>query len=274
MNKKLVFSFDIDTHKCIRDGVPNLVRLSDEENVRFCFFLNTGKSVSLKESIRQILKKKRKEKEVAEHMSAIQKLGKRDYLVAALLNPKVIWYKKQIRQLLNSRCEVGLHGGDNHALWEVYGSTYKKEQLEDELTKAINNIKKIDDRFCPLGFASPCWNTPDDLPGVLKELGFAYYRDHHGLGIDDISYEKEIPEAFVNLLGEPGGVAFFEYERVIGKSTEEIILDVDQALNRHEVTVIYDHPYYAGIKEVETLRKIIRHMKENDVEIVTFGEIL
>ena len=52
--EKMVFRFDIDTHKCIRDGVPNLLELFDKYNVPFGFFLNTGKSISLKESIKSM----------------------------------------------------------------------------------------------------------------------------------------------------------------------------------------------------------------------------
>lgn len=35
---RLVFRFDVDTHKCIRDGVPNLLEISDEMDVPFTFF--------------------------------------------------------------------------------------------------------------------------------------------------------------------------------------------------------------------------------------------
>ena len=46
MKHKLVCRFDIDTHKCIRDGVPNLLEISEERNVRFTFFLNAGRAIS------------------------------------------------------------------------------------------------------------------------------------------------------------------------------------------------------------------------------------
>lgn len=56
--KRFVFRFDIDTHKCIRDGVPNLLAIFKEYNVPCTFFLNTGKSVSFWDSLGYLLKKR------------------------------------------------------------------------------------------------------------------------------------------------------------------------------------------------------------------------
>ena len=274
MPKQLVISFDIDTHKCIRDGVPNLVKLANETGVKFTFFLNTGRSISVKESLKQLLGKTDGEVEAAAHMSAMQKLGKRDYLLAAIVNPKLRIYKKQIRELIDSGCEVGLHGGRNHALWACHSKDYSPEQIKAELKEAIDSIKKIDNRFAPKGFASPEWKSTDCLPGVLKELGFEYFRDNHGLDQEEIRYGKELPEMFVNLLGEPGGVAFFENERSNHRTTEEIVEDVLEAIQKHDTTVLYDHPYYAGGNEIETIRLIIECAKEQGIKIVTLGEVL
>ena len=82
--------------------------------------------------------------DVAKHMSAMQKLGKKDYLIAAFLNPKLSTYKKQILELLNSDCEVGLHGGKNHALWACHAKEYSKAQVKKELIEAIDSIKRIE----------------------------------------------------------------------------------------------------------------------------------
>ena len=55
---KLAFRFDIDTHKCIRDDVPNLLEISEERDVKFTFFLNSGRAISRELSVR-VLKEKR-----------------------------------------------------------------------------------------------------------------------------------------------------------------------------------------------------------------------
>ena len=35
--KSLVLRFDVDTYRCINEGVPNLLRLAREEQVKFVF---------------------------------------------------------------------------------------------------------------------------------------------------------------------------------------------------------------------------------------------
>ncbi len=272
MNKKLVISFDIDTHKCIRDGVPNLLKLSEEMNVKFSFFLNGGKAVSIRDSIRQIFF--RDNTETALHMNAFSKLGMKDYIIAAIVKPNLAIYKKQIRALIESSCEVGLHGGKNHALWANYAQNFDENQIKSELNEVILRIRRFAPDFDPKGFASPNWNTPDFLPRVLKELGFEYYRDRHGLNEKHISYNDALPQLYVNLLGEPGGVAFFENERAKKHSTEQILQDVRMALEHNNVTVLYDHPYFAGVNEIHTLRRIINMSRENGTEICTLRELV
>lgn len=119
MVRRLAFRFDIDTHKCIRDGVPKLLDISRQYDVPFTFFLNAGKAVSILDSLKKLYSKKSSSIEQYEMMSAMQKLGKIDYMIAAFTNPKISDYKSQIKRLLISGCEVGLHGGKNHSLWGV-----------------------------------------------------------------------------------------------------------------------------------------------------------
>lgn len=47
----IAFRFDVDTHKCIRDGVEHLLALSSKYEAPFTFFLNTGCSIDLKHSL-------------------------------------------------------------------------------------------------------------------------------------------------------------------------------------------------------------------------------
>ena len=181
--KKLVFRFDIDTHKCIRDGVPNLLKVSEENKAAFTFFLNAGRAVSLTDSLQEVFARNQAESEDAvEMMSAREKLGNKDYLIAALCNPKIASYKSQIKELANSSCEIGLHGGRNHALWHKYAKEWDEEKVEDEIRWGINEVKKVIPDFCPRGFASPGWESPQCLEPVLERLGFEYYSDFQNRG--------------------------------------------------------------------------------------------
>lgn len=269
---KLVFRFDIDTHKCIRDGVPNLLRTADENGVPFTFFLNLGKAVSVKESIKEIVAHKTGEVEM---MTAREKLGNLDYLYAALVNPNLYRYRKQIRSLLGSGCEVGIHGGKNHALWGKYAGRWNTERIEREIDWAMSRIHEIDPAYKPEGFASPEWTTPEGIDEVLQKKNFAYYTDKRCSGSADIADNSgRVPNIGVNMVGEPGGVAFFENCRVKGMKTEEIVMAVVRHAKTQPYTVLYDHPYYAGIKELAAIESIIKQAKSEGVQIVPLSDLV
>lgn len=84
----------------------------------------------------------------------------------------------------------------------------------------------------------------------------------------------KIPHIGVNLLGEPGGIAFFENCRVKGMTTDEIVEQVKDCANKNEISILYDHPYYAGIVETYTIRRIITELQEMGVEIVAIKELI
>lgn len=273
----LTFRFDIDTHKCIREGVPKLLDLAEKQNVVFTFFLNTGRSISFIDSIKSILKKKdiQEEKEHIEMMSAMKKLGVRDYLYAAILNPNLSFYKVVIRRLNNSDSEMGIHGGKNHSLWHTYALEWNEEKIRSEIAFAIDRIRAICDDYEPIGFASPGWTSPKMLPKILKDYKFKYYADLRCKDKDEIMDMTEcLPCVGVNLLGEPGGVAFFEHCRVKKYNDSDILDIIKTSIESNQHTILYDHPYYAGVNELDLIEKIIQLCKEKGVKIVRVVDLL
>lgn len=274
-DKRIVFRFDIDTHVCIRDGVPALMQLASKYNVHFNFFLNTGKAVSFWDSLKNFWGNST-EPESAPHLSALQKLGFYDYLYAALINPKLISYKAQILTLLESDHEVGLHGGKNHELWAKKIHCMDYNSIEKELKNALNSINKIKHDYKIESFASPCWQNTEILNDVLIALGFRYAADIHTLDHNlPIQYYKTLPCIPTNLTGEPGGVAYFEYCRAKAMTDQEIIDDFfSKIMNRENFSVVYDHPYFVGKHEIHLLEKLIRLLLEREFVITTLGKLL
>lgn len=273
--KRLVFRFDVDTHKCIRDGVPRLLEISNKYDVPFTFFLNMGKSISIKNSLENLLSKKKENAsdEIPQMMSAFQKLGMKDYLIAAVINPNISNYKIQIEQLLDSKCEVGLHGGRNHATW---ASTveWNEEEIKDELQWALGKLKKIKADYKMKGFASPEWKSKKGLSKILKELGFVYCGDMRCLGEEPINRNDDLLRIGVNLLGEPGGVAFFENCRVKGMTDDEIIEMVLSCFSELDTVVLYDHPYYAGVREAKCIIQLIERARNAGIQICKLEELI
>lgn len=311
MGHKLVLRFDIDTHKCIRNGVPNLLDLAEKYDVPFTFFLNTGRAVALfdslfKKNVNEGIALADENSGVAEStggmnnegvteqpamMTARQKFGNADFLQAAILNPRLTHYKKQILRLWRSNCEMGIHGGRNHALWQKYGATWGYDKTRDEIEWALKQIRWIIPEYTPFGFLSPGWNSTSELDAVLYDLGFLYCADmrcadekctqkecaqmectNNGCMLVDES--RPIYYLGTNLLHEPGAVAFFEGCRVKGLDDDAILKIVTDSLESNEITVLYDHPYYSGVKELDMIEKIIVKAKEMGVEIITMKDMI
>ncbi|MFT3982364.1 MAG: polysaccharide deacetylase family protein [Lachnospiraceae bacterium] len=271
---KIVFRFDIDTHKCIRNGVPNLLNISKKYNVDFTFFLNTGRAIDICDSLKQNKSKKDAEDCM---LSAKEKFGLLDYIECAIFNPDILNYKESVKRLLESSCEVGLHGGSNHALWHRNAKKWSKEKLAKEILQAISKIKKIDSSYNLSGFASPGWNRPSLLPDLLQEYNFLYYGDWYSYGEKNIINKDTNPTLVgVNLLSKNGGIAYFENCIALGMNSEEILLDFIKFVETHPITIIYDHPYFAGcsLEIQKIIEECIVYSKKHNHEILTIGKLL
>lgn len=259
----VVFRFDIDSHVCMKKGVPILLDVSKKYDIQFTFFLNAGRSVSIWDTISSILLKKGT-RDSYDMLTAYQKLGCMQYLYAAIRNPRMIKYKKEIQNLLASGNEIGLHGGLNHATWYAHALQWDEQKIVQEIEKAVKSVQKICPTFMPKGFASPGFITPKGLEVILGNLNFTYFSDVHALGEQEIIKKKrDIASATVNLCGEPGGIAFWENSIALGLTEREILQRFMDFVDTHEKVVVFDHPYVVALKKRDNLEKIIIRLKES-----------
>lgn len=261
--------FDVDTHRCVREGMPALSALGRRLGVPFTFFVNMGRAVS-----RIGVLGRRGNGSTAAKLSARRKLGWREYLVAAALNPRVGAASGEV--IVAARAdghEIGLHGGRNHAVWQREARRWSKERLGAEIDSVLPGLRALLGGRVPAGFASPGWTTHPLLPALLAERGFTYLADLHGHGQDSeirpCAGEATLPNVRTRLTGEPGGVAYLEHLRAIG-------LD-DAALERRfevdleaagPLAVVYDHPYFAGIQDLHGVRRMVEIALAHGYEVV------
>ena len=253
--KHLCFRFDIDTHKCIRDGVPNLLKLAKYHKLKFTFFINVGQAVDRLHFFQSKIKHSGQK---IKTLSPLAKLGLKEYLYLCLLNPFIGKYTREIRMIYQSGHEVGLHGGKNHQAWFNNAKSWSKDRIKNEILWALNILNKIDKK--PIkGFASPGWNGSSRINSVLRELGFLYVSDKHfNKPYEKITQTEGLKEIPTNISGEPGGVGYLEHCRALKMNDSQILEDFkDKLIARKKLTVVYDHPYFAGVKELALLGKMI-----------------
>ena len=156
MSKLFSFRFDVDTHRCVRRGVPALSVLGHRLDARFTFFVNMGRAVSRTAILLRFLSGS--DPNEAAKYSARTKLGLRGYLEAALLNPEVgAGAPGVIREAHRAGHEIGLHGGRNHAVWQRQAAGWKRARLEAEVDAVLPVLADLLEGQSPAGFASPGW---------------------------------------------------------------------------------------------------------------------
>lgn len=170
--KTVSFRFDIDTLTCIKSGTPKLVKISEKHNIEFTFFINFGKSIDRNEVLR---KKNKSLNNTTNKLSTLTKLGLKNYIITILLNPKLRKYKNEISTLVNSNNEIGLHGGKNHATWQLNASNFDLKRIEQEIDFGLKEAQKYNLSFS--GFTSPGMTSPLLICKVLESKNFNYISD-------------------------------------------------------------------------------------------------
>ena len=270
--KYFCFRFDVDTPKCIKKGVPNLISLSKKLDVPFTFFINMGRGTSRWSFIKKIIPFGSKSiPHTTLKLSNLKKLGLWDYLIMALFNPQVgNSHPDIIKSLKNAGHEVGLHGGSNHGEWQNESHSWGNQKFFKEIIPALNSLTKfLGER--PLGFSSPGWCGSNDLNTILESLDFYYVADAHGENLKTITYAQNasnLLQITTNILGN-GGVAYLENLRAKKMDDQAILNDFSSKLEKRTFAVLYDHPYYAGIQELPMLKMMIDIVKSKGFQIVT-----
>ena len=276
--KYFCFRFDVDTHLCIRKGMPNLLRLADELNVRFTFFVNMGKAISRIDYLRISLTSGRRPNGTTPKLSNLKKLGLPGFLTAAIVSPRVGGaHAELLCGAHGAGHEIGLHGGANHAVWHNHAAQWPREKLHREVKLALGELVHAG-VAAPQGFASPGWQGSGKLNIALETLGFKYVADTHDADTEDVVSAgaglnlRAVP---TNICGEPDGVGYIEHLRARGLNDTEIVSDFSKRLERrNNLAVVYDHPYYAGIAELAIVRQLIEVAQAQGFKVGRLCDVL
>lgn len=274
-SRRFCFRFDVDTHRCVREGVPALLDLAAGLDVGFTFFVNMGRGVSRAEALRRRLLPGDGAPPSADKLSPFRKLGPVGSAVAALLNPEVgAGHTEVLGRARDEGHELGLHGGSNHAVWQARAHGWGPDRVEREVRAGLEPLRRLLGGT-PAGFSSPGWVTPEGLPAALAELGFGYLADEHGRGegVGRAPGAPELATVHTNLTGEPGGVAYIEHLRARGLDARQILDDFVRRLGTvRSLAVAYDHPCWAGVRDLELVAAMVRTARERGFRTTTLGE--
>jgi peptidoglycan/xylan/chitin deacetylase (PgdA/CDA1 family) len=252
--KLAVFRFDIDTHVGMRDGVPRLLDMAADLGVPFTFFVNPGRAMSWRHSLRR----RARPGPSGAKLGTLSKLGWRGLLETLILNPRVAKSNPRSLRLAQSRGhEIGLHGGRNHASWQNVADTWSAGRVRAEVSWGMGQLVVLG-LDPPFSFSSPGWRGSEHLGSVLAELGFTLVADTHGHAAVEIERSPDgLLSVSTNLLGEPGGVGYVSHGLALGESPEQIVERFKREAEGHNTVVVYDHPVVAGRRGLKIVAAMI-----------------
>lgn len=266
MIKYICFRFDIDTHLCMKKGVPNLSEVFSKYDSKCTFFVSMGtafdRSQLIKERFLSFFHNTNKKEIGILPMS--YKLGLTESIIAAFFNPKIgSANSKILKKMVSEGHELGLHGGRNHSLWEKNAKRWERDKTALEIQFGLDFFKQFG-LPKPLSFSSPCWKSPQGLENILIEKGFSILTDTYSLNGQPYKDDTEIIQYPVNILSPQPNIGFIENLRALGYSENDLLLEFERQLTQNNSDkIIFDHPFYAGIKELKIITKMLEICIEN-----------
>lgn len=259
--KTLSFRFDIDSLADIEVGVPKLIRLAKELDIRFTFFVNMGRSFNWKP-----LGQGKRERD--KKYSTIKKLGLMRTLRTLVLNPNVgLSHKKILFNLLDNGHELGLHGGMDHPKWQWGLDSLVKDEINDLLKPAYEHFTKLFGKT--KGFASPGFRYNQYVLELIDDYGFEYASDMEGerpFRTDGLRH-WQIPVNVIGLNRKP----IIECLCGSGMREPEILARCREEIGIRDTAVMYGHPAFEG--RFPGLRELISWGKGSGKLIMPMSEV-
>ncbi len=270
--------FDVDSHRCVSDGMPSLLDLAAELDVRFTFFVNFGRLTSRPRALRRLLGRPSTEADgPVRKLPLREKLGTRDLVVATARNPLAgAAHLDVVRRAIDEGHDVGLHGGRNHRVWQDDASGWSQERVADEVAWGASFLSPFGGT-AGRGFSSPGWTTSDAIAEAVAEAGFAYLADRHGSDQSEVLRRVHgLLDVPTNVLGEPGGVGWLEWCRASGDGDRDLR---DRFARRLEDlagvgrAVVYDHPFHAGLADLDATGWLVEDARAAGWQVAPMADL-
>lgn len=203
MIEKIGLRFDIDSIRDATKGIESLVDSKRKYGDSFSFsvFVNMGRGINRKLVFKDFkTTKKRVDTRGLGKISITKKLGTKDLLKTLLLNPVIGKSgKKYFLEARDLGCEIGLHGGMDHTLWQRKGKDFSYVDTKKLFMPALREFKLSFGH--PEGFTAPGFVQPEGLERILKENGFLYHCDIADSNSMKIDFSGSLPNIPVNVIG-------------------------------------------------------------------------
>ena len=266
--RRLIVRFDIDSALDMTKGLPGLLTMLEDLEIRAVFFVNMGRLICRRELVfRSPIRTWRNVRPPGRSkIGLLSKFGALEAIKTFVLNPLVgSGHVALLRRMKDAGHELGLHGGMNHALWQRRGDTMSYRAVARLADPALQAFKAA--LGAPSGFASPGFSAGAGSREWLRRNGFRYSMDAWGsTRLPDLSTTP--PDLPVTITG-PAGVPFLEHHDAQGTAPAVLSELFSEALEKTDYACIYGHPMYEGLPRKEAFAGLIREALRRGFTAVT-----
>ncbi len=266
---EVAIKVDVDTHQGLKEGVPRLARMLEQEGVSASFFIamgpdNSGKAIGRVFRNRGFVGKMFR-------TNAVGMYGLRTVLSGTILpaRPIALAFPSIVRDLKNRGFEVGVHGYD-HVLWQDGIDRLGEDGIRTELEQAFEVYRAIF-REPARSFAAPGWRENATSLKLLDTMGLNYRSDTRGqapfrcLVEGRVLAAPEIPTTLPTLDEVMGRAGLKDAASVRRFYLEQF---KDDALNVHTV-----HAEVEGMGQLENFAELIRALKQRGATFVRLDAV-
>jgi undecaprenyl phosphate-alpha-L-ara4FN deformylase len=254
----LGLKIDVDTHWGMKNGVPSLLQILKQFNLKGTFFLSIGPDNSGRAALQLIKNPLFFKKMMRTNAPALY--GWKTALYGTLLPAPMIAlsYPEIVKDIIAAGHEVQFHAWD-HRRWQDELPRKSEDWIKDWFIKGISGFEKLAGQK-PSAFGAPSWTIDDRVLSIVKEYKYEY--------LSCTRAKAPFVHETINIVEIPSDLPCFE--EVDAKNGVSIICEL---MKEGDIHVLPVHAEVEGGIFQKQFREILQKALTMDMEIVPMKRI-